>query len=69
MDAPETGIEAFTSRLKTNIDTHNTTEERPYVLSLSFGLALCRPEDHCAIDELISRADGLMYEDKQSRKS
>jgi diguanylate cyclase (GGDEF)-like protein/PAS domain S-box-containing protein len=69
MDAPDNGIETYTSRLKANVDTHNATSERPYELSLSVGLALCSPELPCSIDELISRADKLMYEDKKERKS
>jgi diguanylate cyclase (GGDEF)-like protein/PAS domain S-box-containing protein len=69
MDAPATGIEALTSRLKTAMETHNTAAERPYELSLSFGLASYSPEQPCSIDELISRADKLLYEDKKRRKS
>jgi len=53
------------SRLQENLDTHNARGKRSYKLSLSMGIARYDPECPCSIDELLGRADSLMYEQKQ----
>jgi diguanylate cyclase (GGDEF)-like protein/PAS domain S-box-containing protein len=68
METPEVSAEMLTKRLKNNISEYNQKEDKPYDLSLSFGLA-CYDHDHpCSIDELISKADKMMYEEKKSRQ-
>jgi two-component system cell cycle response regulator len=62
-------IKAVTARLDKNIERHNATEGRPYKLSLSFGVAHCGPGNVCSIDELLARAEKMMYERKKKRKS
>lgn len=41
-------------------------ESRRYNLSISMGCSYYDPENPCSIDELMARADKLMYEQKQN---
>jgi diguanylate cyclase (GGDEF)-like protein/PAS domain S-box-containing protein len=69
--ALETGerySETLVNRLKANVETHNDKSGRSYALSLSVGVTHYNPEAPCSIDELLSRADALMYEQKKRRK-
>jgi diguanylate cyclase (GGDEF)-like protein len=57
--------EILVARLFENIRDHNAKEVRSYKLSISVGLAKFDPEDPISIDELLSRADKLMYTQKR----
>jgi PleD family two-component response regulator len=48
-----------------NLEVRNARGDRRYKLSLSMGIARYDPEHPCSIDELLARADRLMYEQKQ----
>ncbi len=61
--------DALNVRLQTKLDEYNAKAGRNYPLSLSFGLAYCVGGNPCLIDELISGADALMYENKRSKKN
>lgn len=56
-------------RLQQQIDLHNNHENRDYRLSISVGIAYKEPEIPATIDELMSRADALMYEEKRIRQA
>jgi diguanylate cyclase (GGDEF)-like protein len=60
--------EMLLSRLQSQIDRHNNQENRKYRLSISIGYALYDPESPCSLDDLIARADKLMYEQKRNKK-
>ncbi|MFO7667948.1 MAG: GGDEF domain-containing protein, partial [Desulfobacterales bacterium] len=60
--------EVFTSRLQKLIDIWNNQENRKYKLSISIGCSYYDPEKPSSIDDLISRADKMMYEHKQNKK-
>ena len=66
-----TGIypEVMMTRLQNQIDTHNNEGTRRYKISISMGTAYYDPENPCSFDELMSRADQLMYEQKKNKKS
>jgi len=68
LDTHETYCEVLISRLKKNISIHNTKEGRPYKLMLSVGTAYYDSGNPCSIEQLLERADKMMYEEKQ-RKS
>jgi len=68
IDIKGTNPEVFTARLQKLIDIWNNQENRKYKLSISIGCAYYDPENPCTIDDLIARADKLMYEQKQNRK-
>jgi diguanylate cyclase (GGDEF)-like protein len=55
-------------RLQEKLAARNTTLERPYKLSVSVGVACYDPSEPCAVEELIARADALMYKQKYEQK-
>ena len=64
------GPEFLATRLQESLEARNARGDRRYRLSLSAGTACYDPEHPCSIDELLSRADRLMYKQKQgNRKS
>jgi two-component system, cell cycle response regulator len=60
-------VGAFQKRLQEQIDIHNARDNRDYQISLSVGIACSDPENRYSIDEMMSRADALMYEQKRSK--
>lgn len=67
MESPESTIETLTTRLKENLDAHNTKANKPYRLALSIGIKHYDPVHPVSIEELLSTADKLMYEQKKKR--
>ncbi|MDD3846685.1 MAG: sensor domain-containing diguanylate cyclase, partial [Syntrophorhabdaceae bacterium] len=67
IDAADGTGEALINRLRNTIDGRNRLEGMNYTLSLSTGVARYDPENPCSIDELMARADTLMYEEKRSK--
>jgi len=68
IETPGASAEILATRLQQNLEAHNTSRNRRYKLSLSVGIARHEPEHPCSIDELLARADVLMYEHKQSKR-
>jgi diguanylate cyclase (GGDEF)-like protein/PAS domain S-box-containing protein len=69
MEAPDTNIETLAERLRENLKTHNAKENEPLEeLSLSYGFASYDPEHPCSVEELLTNADRLMYEDKHKKR-
>ena len=56
-------------RLQYEIGINNSRENRDYSLSMSVGMVYNDPENPSTIDELMSHADVLMYEQKKGRRS
>ncbi|MBU4260350.1 MAG: diguanylate cyclase [Proteobacteria bacterium] len=56
------------NRLEKNLRAKNNLEQRSYELSLSIGVVRYDPEHPSSIEELMNRADNLMYECKQRKK-
>lgn len=56
---------AVESRLRKAAGEHPAMADGLYRLSLSIGSAVCRPGEHCSVDELLNRADRRMYKDKE----
>jgi diguanylate cyclase (GGDEF)-like protein len=54
-------------RLAGQIGLHNAPPDRRYDISMSIGTAVYDPRLPCSLDDLISRADALMYEQKRKR--
>lgn len=61
---PETLLE----RLQAKIDSFNRENKLPFQLSISMGLSFYDPDHPCSIDELLIRADKLMYEQKRGKQ-
>jgi diguanylate cyclase (GGDEF)-like protein/PAS domain S-box-containing protein len=68
IEITETNCEIITRRLQSLVDTRNNQENRRYKLSISLGCSYYDPKNPCSIDDLIERADKLMYEQKQNKK-
>jgi len=56
-------------RLDANFDELNANNNRDYNISISVGIADYDPDKPCSIEELLDRADKLMYQDKKSKES
>ena len=68
-DTTEPDIEKIIiGHIQNNIQIHNKKEGRKYELLLSIGMSRYNPERPCSIDDLLHRADKLMYEDKRLHK-
>jgi diguanylate cyclase (GGDEF)-like protein/PAS domain S-box-containing protein len=67
IDATNINPEDFSKRLQQNIDAGNAKNVRPYKLAMSWGTAVYDPQIHCSLDDLISRADSMMYEQKKMK--
>ncbi len=61
-------VEAVIERFEENIQAANGLSERTYTLSISIGVTRYDPKSPCTIEELMTRADTLMYENKKSKK-
>jgi diguanylate cyclase (GGDEF)-like protein/PAS domain S-box-containing protein len=68
VEAPGDSIDVLTSRLQERIEARNAAKRGSYHLSLSIGAACYDPESPCTIDELLSRADKMMYDEKSAKK-
>lgn len=68
METGTNGRHKMVARLGERIATCNADSNRSYKLSLSIGIARWDPLNPCSIDELLSRADGLMYKEKQAKR-
>ncbi len=56
------------TRLKQNVEDHNSRKREGKKISMSLGIANFNPEMPSPIEELIERADMRMYEDKRAKK-
>ena len=64
--SPESA-ETVTARLSDKIDVFKKEHVRPYQLSVSIGIAHCDPISSCSIDEILAKADELMYQQKKAK--
>lgn len=55
------------TRLQDQVDKHNNERGRRYKISISMGTAYYDPDNPCSLDQLMSRADKLMYDQKRSK--
>lgn len=67
-DTNDDNIEIINNRLNNRLSDFNSKPNIKYKLALSVGVAQFDPEDPCTIDELLSQADKLMYEEKKRHK-
>ncbi|RJR16458.1 MAG: diguanylate cyclase [Nitrospiraceae bacterium] len=60
--------EIIISHVMERFSLHNVQGGRKYELLLSIGMAHYSPERPCSVDQLLNKADTLMYEDKKRHK-
>ncbi len=68
LETNDTYCNLLADRLKTNFDAFNKKEGRGYTLTLSVGIAHYDPENPCSIDDILKRADNLMYNMKKKKR-
>jgi GGDEF domain-containing protein len=56
-------------RLDDAVAVFNAVEDRPYLLSLSYGSAVFDPAEPASLDELMREADDRMYEHKRGKRA
>jgi len=61
--------EIFAFRLQENLQRYNEKTTQPFRISFSIGLSYYDPGNPCSLEELISRADKYMYEEKDGRQT
>ncbi|MBI2839973.1 MAG: diguanylate cyclase [Acidobacteria bacterium] len=67
-DVQDGGAKVCAARLRDKLETHNLSKpDRRYRLSVSVGIAHYDPAGPCSIEELLSRSDALMYENKRGK--
>jgi diguanylate cyclase (GGDEF)-like protein len=64
---PGADPEVLRKQLVDALRSFNETQNRPYLLSTSIGLMQVPATDTSTVDELLARADELMYEEKTTR--
>ena len=67
IDSDMSGVDAAIRRLEKNIADFNSAGHTPYKLSISTGVSCFDPEYPSSIEDLIVRADKLMYEQKRQK--
>ncbi len=60
--------ELWTDRLQDNLRARNARADRTYLLSLSVGIAYYDPDAPRELDDLLARADRMMYEEKRAKR-
>jgi diguanylate cyclase (GGDEF)-like protein/PAS domain S-box-containing protein len=68
IDESRRGLDAVLKRLNGNIDKFNANKNNPFEISISMGVSCFDPDYPCSIDELLVRADKLMYEQKKDKE-
>ena len=68
LESTDENDEMLITRLNENIRDYNAKASQHYKLSVSVGVAQFDPEYPLSIDELLSKADALMYAQKRKRR-
>jgi len=62
-------VTAIEERIYKNIDAYNDDADHPYLLSMSWGIAVYEPATRESLEGVIERADALMYGDKMRKRA
>lgn len=68
IEARKSSSQIISARLEERTRACNGQRKHPFRLSLSVGAARFDPENPCTTDELLARADAMMYEDKRRKR-
>jgi GGDEF domain-containing protein len=60
--------DTWQQRVQENLVIRNRRPNRTYTLSVSMGVAYYDPDFPTALDDLLARADTLMYEEKRAKR-
>jgi diguanylate cyclase (GGDEF)-like protein len=67
LEAKAESLDVLRKRIKENLKLAVRSSDSKYELALSLGIIYYNPEKPQTIEELLNRADGLMYEEKGSK--
>jgi two-component system cell cycle response regulator len=67
-DATSCNITIPLARLQENLSNHNLQKRHPYDLSLSIGSICVESDDESSVEELLDRADEIMYRNKKQKR-
>lgn len=62
-------IDVIIGRMQANLDLCNSRENSRYRIAISVGVSYYNPEYPVSVDELLTRADECMYDNKRRKKS
>jgi diguanylate cyclase (GGDEF)-like protein len=65
----ETAAQTVIKRIKNKLKKYNALKERPFELEFSYGIVEICPDNQLTFDELITRADTKMYENKMTKQA
>jgi diguanylate cyclase (GGDEF)-like protein len=68
INADSENMQAIEERICKNINAYNDAAEHQYVLSMSWGIATYDPASRDDLEDIIVRADALMYRDKMRKR-
>ena len=68
MNCSEISAEKLIDRFKKALNDYNIQRKRPNFLSMSLGVAWFSPQNYSSVEALITRAERMMYENKQKKK-
>jgi diguanylate cyclase (GGDEF)-like protein/PAS domain S-box-containing protein len=68
IDCSMAGVEVALARFNKNIEDFNASDAQPFKIEISSGVARFDPEVPSTVEELIVRADKLMYEQKREKR-
>lgn len=63
----ESEVALINNRLQEKLDEVNSSAEKDYIISISFGVAGYNPAEPSPIEDLLMRAEKLMYEHKKRK--
>lgn len=67
-EADENDIEVVLQRIHQKLSSFNANPDRLYDLSFSIGMVASDATQHSDVEQLLSQADALMYQQKRSKK-
>lgn len=67
LSASEAGDQALRTRLQNALHEINSRRELPFELTFSVGVFRCAVDKDLSMEELLARADALMYEEKRKK--
>ena len=67
IEISEDYVDTIPARLQSNFETYNSNNGREYKLSISIGISSFNPESPVTVDDLLEKADKLMYEHKRQK--
>jgi diguanylate cyclase (GGDEF)-like protein/PAS domain S-box-containing protein len=68
IDTHKKGVHSALARLEKSIDDYNAATEHQPLLSVSTGISCYNPAKPCSVNELLIKADSLMYEEKRRKQ-